>query len=391
MIEKVALASVSALAAAACFTLGMYVLRRNRHLSSSRVFFIVAMLAAMTALFDLLTLTSPNATVAEPFARGMVIVSTLLAASMLYLSSIMPFERQGSRVVRHRWGLSAAAVMLGAALASGGLEVAEDQFGWWLLSNTTALIWYALLVLFFLAGTIVLVQAHRRESSMQGRSRLLPLIAGMLIPTLSPVLVIPTAMNDQADPSLISMFVLASCLFVGYGVIHQKLFILEPVGEEVRSSSHTPGVEAGSSVLVETKADDLAYRIFVNEIASGGQGLLISRKHPEQLREQYGLISTPMLWLTTKPGADHIDPSSLSLLLHSVVGFLEKSSDAVILLDGLEYLEAYNKEEAIIRFFYGLRDAITVTGSKLIILVDPAALSQLFLTRLEREMRVIEP
>lgn len=143
-------------------------------------------------------------------------------------------------------------------------------------------------------------------------------------------------------------------------------------------------------MLVETKKDDLAYRMFVNEIASGGQGLLISRRHPDQLRETYGLMNTPMLWLTTKPGANRVDPSSLSLLLHSVLAFLDKSAEAVILLDGLEYLETYNGEETVMRFFYGLQDAITVTGSKLIVSVDPAALDPHFLPRLEREMSVIE-
>ena len=97
-----------------------------------------------------------------------------------------------------------------------------------------------------------------------------------------------------------------------------------------------------------------------------------------------------MLWLTTKPGASHVDPSSLSLLLHSIMTFLQKSDRAVILLDGLEYLEAYNSEEAIMQFIYGLRDAITVTGSKLIIMVDPVALGPLVLPRLEREMDIID-
>ena len=390
MMEKAALASASVLAASACFALGMYVMRRNRHLSGSRAFFVVAITAALAALFDFLTIASPDANEARLFARGLVLTTTLLAAAMLHLASIMPFERKDPWAVRHRWGFTAVAVALSAAMAAGGIEVAEDKYGWWLRLNTPSLLWYASIVLIFLASTIVLTLSYWRERSAVERRRLLPLIAGMAVPVFSTLLVVPTVMSEAIDPPLLSAIILSTCLFVGYGVIHQKLFILEPVEEHVQGGSSTPGVKAGGSVLVETKKDDLAYRMFVNEIASGGQGLLISRRHPDQLRETYGLMNTPMLWLTTKPGANRVDPSSLSLLLHSALAFLDKSAEAVILLDGLEYLETYNGEETVMRFFYGLQDAITVTGSKLIVSVDPAALDPHFLPRLEREMSVIE-
>ena len=41
------------------------------------------------------------------------------------------------------------------------------------------------------------------------------------------------------------------------------------------------------------------------------------------------------------------------------------------------------------RFFYRLRDAVTVAGSKLIISVDPATIGPQFLSLLEREMDAI--
>lgn len=393
MIEKEALAAVSLIAAVACLTLGFYVIRRNRHLRSSRAFFAATIMATLAALSDLLTITSPDAATARLFAGGIILYSILLAVSMLYLALILPFEREGSWAVRHRWAFTTAAVTMGVVMSAGGIEVAEDQYGWWILLNMPSLLWYVSMVLFFLAGTIVLILAYRRERGDEARRRLLPLIAGMAVPVLSGLVVAGLIMNETADPPLLSAIVLSSCLCIGYGVVHQKLFILEPVVEKVvenvQRCSRTPSVRPGSGVLVEAKTGNLAYCMFVNEIAAGGHGLMISRRHPGQLREQYGLVNTPMLWLTTKPGANHIDPASLSLLLHSVLGFLQKSSGAVVLLDGLEYLEAYNKSEAIMQLIYGLRDAITVTDSKLIISVDPAALDPLVLPRLEREMEVV--
>ena len=236
MMEKAALASASVLAASACFALGMYVMRRNRHLSGSRAFFVVAITAALAALFDFLTITSPDADEARLFARGLVLTTTLLAAAMLHLASIMPFERKDPWAVRHRWGFTAVAVALSAAMAAGGIEVAEDKYGWWLRLNTPSLLWYASIVLIFLASTIVLTLSYWRERSAVERRRLLPLIAGMAVPVFSTLLVVPTVMSEAIDPPLLSAIILSTCLFVGYGVIHQKLFILEPVEEIGRAS-----------------------------------------------------------------------------------------------------------------------------------------------------------
>src|SRR5690606_3011779 len=101
--------------------------------------------------------------------------------------------------------------------------------------------------------------------SEEERRRLLPLIAGMAVPVLSSLQVAKTVMVDAIEPPLLSVIILSTCLFVGYGVFRQKLFVLEPVKERVQGSPDTPRMGAGGVVLVETKTDDLAYRMFVNE------------------------------------------------------------------------------------------------------------------------------
>lgn len=102
MIDKVALASISVVAAVACFFLGVYVIGRNRHLASSRVFFAVTMAAALSALFDFLIITASDAAQAGHFARGIVFNTVLLAGGMIHLAFLIPFERRDSLVIRHR-------------------------------------------------------------------------------------------------------------------------------------------------------------------------------------------------------------------------------------------------------------------------------------------------
>jgi hypothetical protein len=222
------------------------------------------------------------------------------------------------------------------------------------------------------------------------RRRILVLMVGMGFPILSAVAVTPFMLSGSEVPPALSLTVLGSSLCFAYGIVRQRLFVLEPVREEVEALGKVPEVRPGRGVLVETKHSDLAYQMLISELASGGKGLVIARMHPDRIRERYGLRSTPMLWLTTKPGPDSIDPNGLTLLLHTAVNYLHKGSDSVVLLDGLEYLQSYNNPEAVMQFIYGLRDAIAVNGSKLIVAVDPEALGDWELPRLERELEPVK-
>jgi len=286
-------------------------------------------------------------------------------------------------------GTTASVALTAVALTVLDIEVAEDLFGWWIYSNMGGIIWYLATLLFYLAGTIILVRMYRSEQGQDVKRRIVPLALGMAVPVVMASMVAFTLANDQSDPSMLSLIVLLSCLCIGFGVIRQRLFIIEPVKEDVQGFGHVPAVRPGHSVLVEAKAGDLAYRMFISDLASGGQGLLIARMHPDQIRERYGLRNTPILWLTTKSGPDNVDPARINLLLHSAVSFLHREGGSIVLLDGLEYLQTYNSPEAVMQFIYSLTDAVMVSGSKLIVAVDPEALGQWDLPRLERELESI--
>jgi hypothetical protein len=205
--------------------------------------------------------------------------------------------------------------------------------------------------------------------------------------------VIVTMINStgQHSPPELSVTVLASSVWFAYAIFRQKLFMLRPVTETAQVLSQTSSKEPRRGILVKDKTGDRAYQLFVAELAAGGQGLIITRKHPEQVRERYGLRDTPILWLSTKAGPDSVDPSSVNILTHTALQFLKTGKSTVVFLDGLEHLAAYNRLEDVMHLVYVLKDAAVVTSSQLIVAVDQEAMGDKGISLLERELEPFKP
>lgn len=383
-------AVISILAAMTCLSLGAYVLFKNPHLMSSKIFGLLASIATLTGLADFLIITAPDGGTALAFARPLIFLSTLLSATMLYMTSYLPYERERSWLVRHRRGFAAVAIVIALVPAVTIGTVAQDQYGWWISASLPMVWWYAVIYSFYFAGIIILARRYRKEEREDVKRLILPPAAGIGVPILSAAVVVLIQASGSEVPPMLSLTILATSVCFVYGIFRQKLFILKPAEERPQTVGSVPAVGPGRGVLVETKIDTLAYRMFINELASGSPGLLITRKHPQLVREQHELQDTPILWLTTKPGPDSIDPTSISLLLHTTVKFLQRGKGSVILLDGLEYLGSYTRPGEVMQFIYGLKDAAIVNGSKLIITVDPETMGERELSLLEREMELIK-
>ena len=346
-------------------------------------------MATLTGLADFLMITALDEGTALAFARPTIFFSTLAVAMMLYLTSYLPYEREGSWLVQHKREFAIFAIFTAVVPAALVSTVTEDQYGWWVSAGLPMAWWFVAIYAFFFAGAIILGRLYRKERLEEMRGRIALLTIGMVIPSFSGLIVILFKVFEQRAPPLLSSTILASSLGFAYGIYRQRLFILEPAKENLRADYNVPTVEPRHSVLVEAKMGNLAYRMFVNELASGGQGLLITRMHPDKVREAYGLRNTPILWLTNNPGPDSIDPASISVLQHTTLKFLQRDNDAIILLDGLEYLLSYNRLEKVLPFVFELRDAAIVSGSKLIITLDPKTLGNKALRLLERDLDVI--
>ncbi len=234
-----------------------------------------------------------------------------------------------------------------------------------------------------------MIQLYRKEKKEDVKHRILPPILAMTTPIIFDLVLTAILMDGGTIPPDLSMAVLASGILFAYSIFKQKLFVLRPTRENGTLRRSMPTMRPGQYVLVEAMTKDRARDMFVNELASNGQGLLITSICPDQIMERYGLKSTPMLWLTSKPSPDRIDPSNINILKHTAMQFLKKGSGSVVMLDSLEYLRSFNSEKDVMRLLYELKDAAIVTGSKLIISVNPDEIVENELSLLERELESI--
>ncbi len=177
--------------------------------------------------------------------------------------------------------------------------------------------------------------------------------------------------------------------FITRGMHKYDLMVVTPATEEeVESVGDRESLLSYGYTYLYTE-DDLepAFNTFLQELKKGGRGLAITRMLPRHVRERYRLKTTPVLWLTENEGrkAESVPPK-LEQLFGMLRDFIHKTPRPLILLDGLEYLISYNSFDLVLHFVQSLRDYAAANDALVILTVEPGALDQLQLKKIEREM-----
>lgn len=166
--------------------------------------------------------------------------------------------------------------------------------------------------------------------------------------------------------------------------------------EELLKISRKYSLRKGKAYIVEDPQCAVSYDILVNLLSteeSGERlrGFVISRQHPAQLMQKFGLENTPITWLATQTGEHVLDPTSLGMLAHAVMDFLSKTKNGVVLLDGVEYLITNNDFRKVARILEQMNDSVMQHRGYLIVPLDPRAFDTKELAILERNFEVISP
>lgn len=170
----------------------------------------------------------------------------------------------------------------------------------------------------------------------------------------------------------------------------KKELELELTAEAPLTTQPKYELESGLGYLVEEEAPKQAFDIFTDYVYHNIPGLCITRQHLDAVREKYGLVKTPILWLSKTPGKNNLSPTDLGMLRHVIQEYLEKSGESIIILDGLEYLITHNTFEALIKYLDDINEAVMLSKSRLLIPVDPRTLEEKELALLERGMKPIK-
>jgi len=161
----------------------------------------------------------------------------------------------------------------------------------------------------------------------------------------------------------------------------------EPVVEETVMGMK---LERGLSYLVENDDPDGAYKLFVDELAKGNQGLCITRDFPNKVRRSYNLTTTPVLWLSNAEAEFAVEPVQLGKLYHKIEDFLKKAEKATVMITGLEYLIVQNNYHSALKFLQLVRDQVAIYDSIMIATISPETLSDKDLKLIEREMEPLD-
>lgn len=167
-------------------------------------------------------------------------------------------------------------------------------------------------------------------------------------------------------------------------------FIVQPQKENTSSDPPKYEVKPSGTYLILQDSQDTGYDVFADYVTHGMHGMIITRKHPKEVRERYGLQKTPIVWLTDSPIDYEQTINMLTDLSILISTFTSKTKNGILLLDGLEYLVSRNGFQAVYQFIQQKRDNIAATNSRCIFVIDTETFEKKELALLRRELETLQ-
>lgn len=143
--------------------------------------------------------------------------------------------------------------------------------------------------------------------------------------------------------------------------------------------------EAQTSYLICDTLTDRAFTLFSSRIASGANGICVTRTHPQELIDRYDM-QIPFIWLTKQSHESFDTTNELNELKSKILTFLEKNERPLILLDRIDYLVMMHGFSDVLKFIYELNDAIQSGKAEVFIAVNPSTLNSRELSLLQQEL-----
>lgn len=177
---------------------------------------------------------------------------------------------------------------------------------------------------------------------------------------------------------------------IGQIVRERKIRVRNETGVDLfmqTSNAMTSEVLPGRAFLIESGMGN-ALKVFDELLASGYDGLIISRKYPGDIRSH--ISGDPqMMWLTRQErgmGVDYpcLSPSDQGVISSTVIRFMREGERRVVMFEGVDYMLLQGNDfQAVAKFLHGLIDHAISTRSILLIPINPVAFEEKDLRKLE--------
>ncbi|HEV8595386.1 MAG TPA: DUF835 domain-containing protein [Thermoplasmata archaeon] len=194
----------------------------------------------------------------------------------------------------------------------------------------------------------------------------------------------------ELPPPFLSVTALVMAIGFAVAVLRFHVFEVSPRPEEPIPVPQKFELRAGRAYLAQERTPEVAFRALAEATRRGADGLVVTRSPPASVREDYDLEATPILWLTTTTGQNHVPPTEPGLLQRLVSDFARRAARPVVALEGIEYLSLYGGFDEVIRTLHAVRDAVTARGGVLLLSVNPTALEERDVSLLEREFEALK-
>jgi hypothetical protein len=402
--------------------------------SATAAMFLLAMLSVFVSmttgsLYSIIDQT--NTVTTDAIAKGHVISTLLGMTFLLGITLVFPLERK----ISFRPLNSVAVVLIAGVVAAfvvGSMTVSVEVTPATtdLSQDSQSAMAAHLVILVVLATVSGLVS--RQKAGDEGKRSSTIFLVGLWILAVSGSI----SSIDAVGPDIISKAItdgvmvtgvaLAGLLFA-FSIARGQMVMAVPAQEKLLSSSKAKYrlLQRLVYLVVEPKPD-FAFRMFTDvlkgrctdcanddsfpceslacslcklpcpcreckEHKSRPQGLIVTRQFPHEVRSKYFLQTTPIIWLSSVAGNDNMDPAKLSLLTDSLVNFMEKSQNGIVLVDGLEYLATSNDFSRLLKAVDRWSETAMASKSVLIMSVDGRSFDPKELAIMERNREVVQP
>lgn len=151
---------------------------------------------------------------------------------------------------------------------------------------------------------------------------------------------------------------------------------LTPRKEKTTTSVQQYRLKKGYAYLIKEIGPEKSFEIFIDHVSRKQYGLCITRNKPTEVREKFGLRTTPILWMSNaQTDEKSVKPTDLKRLMLIITDFIGEGTDCVILLQRLDYLIVQNSFKEVLKFIQALNDIIMEKRCVLLISINPETLN----------------
>ena len=141
----------------------------------------------------------------------------------------------------------------------------------------------------------------------------------------------------------------------------------------------------GDVLLLDCETSELVFELSSVFAGHGRPILVVTRTHPSILNRQYDLPVNSCLWLSSKNENGSLLPE-LDLLRKQIINFLWANKQAIIAIDGLEYLASKSDDASLMQFIRDVADEVRIEDHAILLSCDLSAFDSITRHNLSREV-----